>query len=80
MQLQHNVMLFDIMMYVYSSTVWTSCTRESSPYAETGLRIILEAQRTTRTVTMLNHRSWTPFTMKRISIYVLWPTKGSMEF
>ena len=71
-------MLYDIMMYVYASTVWTSCTRESSP--KRAVRIILEAQRTTRTVTMLNHRSWTPFTMKRISIYVFWPTKGSMEF
>ena len=49
--------------------------------AQTGaVRIILEAKRTARTETMLNHLSWIPFSMKRLSIYVLWPTKGSMEF
>ena len=64
---------------MYVSTVQASCKKGAQTRAA---RIILEAQRTctTRTVTMFNHQSWTPFTMKHISIYVLWPTKGSMEF
>ena len=52
-------------LLMYASTVWTSCNKE---VLETVLcmqkraaRIFLEAQRTSRTVTLLNNLSWIPF-------------------
>ena len=52
-------------LLMYASTVWTSCNKE---VLETVLcmqkraaRIFLEAQRTSRAVTLLNNLSWIPF-------------------
>ena len=53
-------------LVMYASTVWTSCNKEVLERASVGRngpqqRIILEAQRTSRTVTLFNNLSWIPF-------------------
>ena len=50
---------------MYANTVWTSCNKEVLEKVlrmqKRAARIILEAQRTSRTVTLFNNRSWIPF-------------------
>ena len=50
---------------MYASTVWTSCNKEVLERVlrmqKRAARIILEAQRTSRTVTLFNNLSWIPF-------------------
>ena len=52
-------------LLVYASTVWTSCNKEVLERVlrmqKRVVRIILEAQRTSRTVTLFNNLSWIPF-------------------
>ena len=49
---------------MYASTVWTSCNKEVLERVlrmqKRAARIILEAQRTSRTVTLFNNLSWIP--------------------
>ena len=50
---------------MYSSTLWTSCNKgvleRILRMQKRAARIILEAQRTRRTVTLFNNLSWIPF-------------------
>ena len=50
---------------MYASTVWTSCNKEVLESVlliqKRAERIILDAQRTSRTVTLFNSISWIPF-------------------
>ena len=50
---------------MYASPVWTSCNKEVLERVlcmqKRAARIILEAQRTSRTVTLFNNLSWIPF-------------------
>ena len=54
----------------YVSTVWTSCNKEVLERVlrmqQQAARIALEAQRTSRTVTLVYNLAGTPFIMKRI--------------
>ena len=58
-----NAVIKPLMMY--ASTVWTSCNKEVLERVlrmqKRAARIILEAQRTSRTVTLFNNLSWIPF-------------------
>ena len=50
---------------MYASSVWTSCKKmaleKDLRMRKRAARIILEAQRTSRTVTLFNNLSWIPF-------------------
>ena len=52
-------------IYADDTTVWTSCNKEVLERVlrmqKRAARIILEAQRTSRTVTLFNNLSWIPF-------------------
>ena len=58
-----NAVIKPLMMY--ASTVWTSCNKEVLERVlrmqKRAARIILEAQRTSRTVTLFNNLNWIPF-------------------
>ena len=58
-----NAVIKPLMMY--ASTVWTSCNKEVLERVlrmqKRAARIILEAQRTSRTVTLVYNLSWIPF-------------------
>ena len=58
-----NAVIKPLMMY--ASTVWASCNKEVLERVlrmqKRAARIILEAQRTSRTVTLFNNLSWIPF-------------------
>ena len=58
-----NTIIKPLMMY--ASQVWTLCNREALERVlrmqKRAARIILEAQRTSRTVTLFNNLSWIPF-------------------
>ena len=58
-----NAVIKPLMMY--ASTVWTSCNKEVLERVfrmqKRAERIILDAQRTSRTVTLFNNLSWIPF-------------------
>ena len=52
-------------LFMYASTVWTSCNKEALERVlrmqKRAARIILAAQRTSRTVTLFNKLNWIPF-------------------
>ena len=58
-----NAVIKPLMMY--ASTVWTSCNKEVLERVlrmqKRAARIILEAQRTSRTVTLFNNLNWITF-------------------
>ena len=53
------------LLIMYASSVWTSCNKEAVDRVlgmqKRTARIIFEAQRTSRTVTLFNNLSWIPF-------------------
>ena len=58
----------------YANTVWTSCNKEVLERVlrmqKRAARIILEAQRTSRTVTLFNNLSWIPFYNEAYCIFI----------
>ena len=68
-----NAVIKPLMMY--ASTVWTSCNREVLERVlrrkqKRAARIILEAQRTSRTVTLFNNLSWISFYNEAYCIFI----------
>ena len=67
-----NAVIKPLMMY--ASTVWASCNKEVLERVlrmqKRAARIILEAQRTSRTVTLFNNLSWIPFYNEGYCIFI----------
>ena len=61
--------------YVILSPIWSSCSKkllERVLRIKRAPRIVLNAEWTTRTLTMLNELNWIPFLLRHIWIYVLY--------
>ena len=54
---------------LYLSPIWSSCSKkllERVLRIKRAARIVLNAERTTRTLTMLNELNWIPFLLRHI--------------